>query len=213
MAGVSLPPLSAGSMRGWILSAPTIKPSTPRRGPDGRHVAAILAGGTTDGWGSTSQFDYAGRPPSSRARPWIPSPRANLLSSMRDEADRFQCTSHAMHQHPGPSPRGRPGRIYSNAPSEMDHPLFGLHDPDRRERLAGTVPSSLNTDTFMKPQRTAYVPLRSDAPYPDTAHHATCFEPSATMGRHQSEARQQFQWPAWKPPTKVLRPAPSLVIE
>ena len=61
--------------------------------------------------------------------------------------------------------------------------------------------------------RSAYVPSRSDAPYPDTAHHATCFEPMATMGMHQSEAQSKFQWPQWTDRVKTQYPVKELVIE
>ena len=106
------------------------------------------------------------------------------------------CTSHAMHQHPGLSPRVI-RRVHSNAPSEHDHPLFGLHDPERKVRLGKMSDTSITMDNYARPSTTSYVYRAADPPYKDTAHHCTTFDPLATMGRHVSEQQSKYSWPRW----------------
>ena len=205
----ALPPLSASSMRGWILNAPTCAPMTPRRNP-GSEVATLLGGGGTMGWGSTSRGDYMGMQNPSPTTPWTPSPRSKVFGDA-DPHTRFSVTSHAHHSHPGHSPRVR-RRILSNAPSEPDHPMFGLHDPMRKARLGKMLDRSLSTDSYMAPDPTTYDFSRPEGP-PDRAHLATSFDHAATMGRHQSEARSKYLWPKWTAPVAGLKPVGQLVID
>lgn len=211
MAG-GLPPLySKNSMRGWILNAPTCAPVTPRKalgrdGGPGKDVAAILSGGTTSDWGSTARCDFAGMKPDGPTMAYRPSPRSNLIGG-DDDLSRFSSSSQSAHAHPGRSPR-EVRKIYSNAPSEVDHPMFGLHDPQRKARLGNMFPTSLNSDTFMAPTRAAYMCGGDEPPYPDTAQHALSFDKT---GRHTSEQQSKFAWPAWSGrPRMIMKPISQL---
>jgi hypothetical protein len=197
-------------MRGWILNAPTCATPRPGRSQGGYHVAALFGGGTGD-WGSTTQTDYlGGQNAGGQVKPWLPSPRGNLLYG-GEEFDRFQCTSHAQYTHPGRSPR-EIRRIHSNAPSEPDHPLFGLHDPMRKKRLGRMMDTSLTSDTYLPPRKTDYVYSRADPPYPDTAHESTSFDHHATMGMHKTEQQSKFSWPTAIVSPRSKRPLSQLVI-
>lgn len=201
---MALPGISQSSTRGWILNAPTCAPVSPRRGQGGAGVAAILGGGNsgTGDWGSTARCDFGGVQ-GAPTKPFLPSPRHDLLG--HDHTLRFTSTAHTSHGNPGRSPR-EIRRIHSNAPSEPDHPLFGLHDPKRKERLGIMMDTSLTLDTFRAPQLSAYSFAQADPPYPDTAHHALSFDHDATMGRHQSEQQNKYMWPKWKAPMSARKP-------
>ena len=69
---------------------------------------------------------------------------------------------HATHVHPGESRHVEIRRIDANNPSEADHPFLGLHDPQRKERLAQETANAIGctTDHFQPPPRTAYLSPR-----------------------------------------------------
>ena len=144
--------------------------------------------------------------------PRIPSPCPNLLGGGDAAPEPFSCTSHATHAHPGPSPR-EIRRIHSNAPSESDHPMFGLHDPLRKVRLGKMVHMSLAAETFAPPHISSYAFTHADPPYPDTAHRSLSFDHNATMGLHQTEQQSKYLWPKWSVPAPAMKPVAQLVIE
>lgn len=198
-------------MRGWILNAPTCAPISPRRSQGGGEVAAILGGGSgnTYDWGSVARGDFSGRQNTGPTKPFLPSPRHDLLGGEDAGMSRFSCTSHMNHSHPGRSPR-EIRRIHSNAPSEPDHPLFGLHDPQRKKRLGPMLDSSLTLDTFRAPDKSAYSYASADPPYPDTAQYALSFNHEQKMSYHQSEQQNKYIWPKWTAPMKVRKPVGQL---
>jgi hypothetical protein len=200
---------SRSSIRGWILNAPTCAPSTPRR--QARDDVGEIFKGTTAEWGSTTGGDFLGMQ-SPRRLPCRPTPRGNLLGDDLSAEEQFQCTSHRAHSHPGRSPRDV-RKIHSNAPSEIDHPLFGIHDPFRKERLGPMLDTSLYTTNFMAPSKSSYCYQSAEPPYPDTAQHNFTFNVKDTMASHISEQQSKFQWPAWSVPLKPVRRQNELKIE
>ena len=124
----------------------------------------------------------------------------------------FQCTSHISHQNPGKSPRVV-RKIYSNAPSEVDHPMFGIHDPFRAERLGpNPTGTSMYQDVFIPPDKSKYSYQSAEAPYPDDRDKFN-FNKKDTMGSHLSEQQSRYQWPAWSVPLKPIRHKNELAIE
>jgi len=205
----TLPPLTPrGGITSWIINAPSCAPVSPRV-PARDDVGKLFVGDATD-WGSTSRADFMGAAPKERTIPYLPSPRSNLLGDDFGEAfDRFSCTSHRSHAPPGFSPR-EVRKTYSNAPSESDHPLFGLHDPFRKERLGPMIDRTLYSDNYMPPNKTSYVYSSAEPPYPDTAQHSFNFGMRIS---HQSEQQSKYQWPAWTVPRKGVRRLNQLTIE
>ncbi len=190
---VSLPPLSVHSVQGWMISASTCAPTTPRRAA-GSAVGDLFGG--NGHWETTTRTDYLGHqsPREQRARPSRREPTTNLLYGPKEDMaiDRFSCTSHVMHTNPGNHRREIVPR-YSNAPSEMDHPLFGLHDPGRAERLGGSPARSLSTDSYLPHVRSAYVTAPSEPPYADTA--SLSWNDSWRMRDQLTEKQANFRWP------------------
>ena len=208
---MALPHMGGGSerpntIRGWILNAPTCAPVSPRRQAID-NVGKLFAGDTF-GWGSTTGADYLGMQ-SPRRRPILPTPRSNLLGDDDSFGERFQCTSHNAHRHPGRSPR-EVRKVHSNAPSEVDHPMFGLHDPFRKERLEPTGTSSTQ-DVFRAPAKSSYSYQSAEAPYPDDRDKFN-FNKNDTMGSKVSEQQSRYQWPAWTVPQRPVRHPSEMVI-
>lgn len=200
---------SISSMRGWILNAPTCAPVSPRR--QARDDVGKLFVGNTDAWGSTSGADFLGVQ-SPRRRPILPSPRHNLLGDDVNSKEQFQCTSRNMHQNPGRSQRVV-RKIYSNAPSEVDHPMFGIHDPFRKERLGpNPTGTSMYQDVYIAPEKSTYSYSSAEPPYPDDRDKFN-FNKKDTMGSHLSEQQSRYQWPAWTVPLKPVRHKNELAIE
>lgn len=200
---------SAQSMRGWILRAQTCAPVSPRKDRGGQQVAALF-GGSTDGWASETAISFVHTRPVQRMTPFLPSPRSNLLGGDETPTDRYQSSMRLSHPHPGLSPRSQLTPRRSNDPSEPDHPMFGLHDPERLERLRGTFGGTSNRDTFRSFDRSAYSSPRRDPPYADSAHKAFCFD---GQHRHTSEQQANYMWPAFIAQAPVKRPVPEWVPE
>ena len=210
---MTLPPISQYSMRGWLLNAAAPAPLSPRKLPqgNGESIAALFAG-STDGWASTASSDFLGMRPKTHTMPFSPRPAAKLLESGERVIDRYRSTANAAFADPGRSPR-EVRKIYSNAPSEADHPMFGLHDPFRKERLGPMMESSQNASAFLKPDRRFYSFSPAAPPYPDTAQHSFTFDARATIGSHQTEQQSKYAWPATLlSPRRVKRPESTLVI-
>ena len=189
-------------MRSWLLNAQLPAPISPRHVPRS-DVADIMTGvGGTEGWMSTARGDYLGRRLSTPTRTFRPSPRANMLGYGGDTPGltTWQTTHNTYHTHPGISPR-EIRKIRSNAPSEADHPMFGLQDPIRK--MIPTEKDSSTASFFRAPPRSGYVYNASEAPYPDTAHTAFDF---GNIGSGMSEQRSKYMWPQWTAPVRCLKP-------
>lgn len=211
---MALPPISQYSVKGWMLNAATCATVTPRL-QSGTAVGELFKGGSST-WETTTRGDYSGfqSPRGERAVGQKREPNPNLLCGPEDVHDRYTCTSHIMH-----SPRGlstarqhQIRRILSNAPSEMDHPMLGLHDPGRKDRLAGIRSTSLYNDTYTAHDRKAYVTTPSEAPYPDTA--SLSWNDTWRMRDQLTETQKNFRWPpAVGFAAKTHRPVSQLTIE
>ena len=136
-----------------------------------------------------------GTKPEAPAKAFRPSPRENLIAGGDQPMNHYESTSRSSHAHPGRSPR-EIRNVRSNAPSEPDHPLFGLLDPMRKHRV-GPTGESLASDMFRAPDISFYNMKSAEQPYPDKAHLATSFDHHAKMSRHITEAQSKFLWPAW----------------
>ena len=218
---MSLPPLGPGSMRGWLLNAQCPAPISPRKmvQGNGEKIKALFEG-TTDGWGSTSRNDYLGQQPRQYTQPFSPRPSARLLESNEVITDRFKTTSGITQMHPGTSPRVI-RKVHANAPSEVDHPMFGLHDPFRKERLGPMLETSLNSSTFLPPDKSAYSYAPAAPPHADTAHLSFNFDrpgiPPLTIGSSMTEQQSKYVWPSYEmsrlmTPRRMKRPEATLVI-
>ena len=93
--------------------------------------------------------------------------------------------THATHTTPLDSARTpKRTKVNVNMPSEYDHPLLGLHDPKRHERLAAITAQHVasTASQFKPPPRRAYWAQRADLPpRADTAHMAM------RWGRHAED--------------------------
>lgn len=206
-----LPPISSSSTQGWFLNAPTCAPSTPRRTITGEGVreAFGFGGDGTLGWQTTARSDFLGSNSSPRVKPYFRQPVANLLSSSLAEDLPMRCTSHLMHGNPGMKNRDPHRRIHSNAPSEADHPLFGL--PALRGGPYNGPCTSLSRDSYMPPAKTAYSYQMAEPPYKDTA--TTALSSSWRMADQLTEKQANYRWPQWSGGAAIQKPRSELVIQ
>lgn len=204
-----LPPISSSSTQGWFLNAPTCAPSTPRREGGGAGVGEAFGFGVsnTNGWVTTARSDFSGAP-QERVRPFFRKPVENLLSSGLDDADPMRCTSHLMHMDPGVN-RDPRRRIHSNAPSEADHPLFGL--PALRKGQYTGPCNSLSRDSYGRHAKGAYTYNMAEPPYKDTA--TTALSESWRMADQLTEKQANYRWPKWSGGATMQKPISELVIQ
>jgi len=161
------------------------------------------------GWASEARSSFLGTRPEQWTKPYLPTPRGNLLAGGDPPIDMFMSSMRSHHRHPGISPR-EIRSLRPNDPSEPDHPMFGLHDPSRSARLKGTFGESMNRETYIAPHRSAYSSPRRDPPYADRAQEAFIFD---SHPRHTSEQRANYAWPAFISQAPVIRPKPEWVLE